>query len=75
MVHISFNIISYSSDLRAGLEAMGFKNIPKSPNTVRKIVTDYSNKLRNLVVGEFLDKKNNGERFSLSFDEWTSLRN
>ncbi|GFR15494.1 putative AC transposase [Trichonephila clavata] len=58
---------------------MRFKNIPKSANTVRKIVIEYSNKLRNSVIREITDKKINGnivgERFSLSFDEWTSLRN
>ena len=41
---ISFNIIRSSADLRAGLEAMGLKNIPKSAYTVRKIVTYYSQK-------------------------------
>lgn len=76
---ISFNVICHSSDLRAGLTATGFKSLPTTVNTVRKLVVDYSNKIKHSIITEIAHKKNPefgvGERYSLSFDEWTSLRN
>lgn len=55
---ITFNVLSSSLDLRAGLHAMGFKNLPSSANTVRKIVIEYSHKLRNFIINEMLKKIN-----------------
>ena len=36
---------------------MGFKKLPKTANTVRKIVKKYSNRLRNSIISEIFDKK------------------
>lgn len=71
---ISFNTICTSLDIRAGLTARGFLNIPKSPNTIRKMVGDYANKIRALVVADIKSKLEKGDKFSFSFDEWTSLQ-
>ena len=72
---IPFYVICNSSDLRAALEAMGFKNLPQSANTMRKIVLEYSKNVRISIISELYKKKISGQRFSLSFDEWTSQRN
>ena len=52
---------------------MGFKNLPKSANTMRKIVLEYSKNVRISILSELSQKRMNGdivgERFSLSFDE------
>ena len=76
---ISFNVICRSSDIRTGLIATGFKSLPTTVKTVRKMVVDYSKKIRSFFITKIASKKKPefgvGERFSLSFDEWTSLRN
>lgn len=76
---VPFNVIIRSNDLRAGLLATGLKNLPTSSNTVRKMVVDYTKKIKNSLTTEIAHKKNPelgmGERYSLSFDEWTSIRN
>ena len=41
---IPFNVIRRSCDLRAGLRATGFKSLPTTVQTVRKMVVDYSKK-------------------------------
>ena len=54
---------------------MGFKNLPKSANTLRKIVLEYSKNVRISIISKLSLKKMSGEvvgeRFSLSFHEWT----
>jgi hypothetical protein len=64
-----------SKDLRRSLAALGFGEIPKSPNGIRKIVVDHANQIRTQVTDELKNLKKNGARFSVSFDEWTSTRN
>ena len=48
-----------------------FKNSPR----LYKIVTSYSETIRQLVIKEISEYKLNGKVFSITFDEWTSLRN
>ena len=54
---ILFKVICISSDLRAGLKAREFKNLPKSVNTLKKIVLEYSKNARISIISE-LSKKN-----------------
>ena len=58
---------------------MGLKNLPKSANILQKIILEYSKNVRISIISELSQKKMRGEvvgeRFSLSFDEWTSQRN
>lgn len=72
---ISFNTICNSSDIRAGLVARGFKNVPKSRNTIRKMVLDYYEQVKKLVIKEIIDQISRGFKFSLTLDEWTSFGN
>ena len=53
---ISFNIICCSSDIHAGLIATGYKGLPTTVNTVRKMIVDYSKKKRNLLTTKIAGK-------------------
>ena len=54
---ISFNAKCRSIDLRAGLTASGLKSLPTTFDKVRKMVVDYSQKIKNSVITEIADKK------------------
>jgi len=49
--------------------------LPKSRETVKKMVMDHGNRIRETVCKEIEQLKTAGKRFSLTFDEWTSTRN
>lgn len=72
---LPFNKFCTSNDLRNLLTAKGYTNLPKSPNTVKHLVMKYAEKIRQLVISELSHRVQQGENFSLSFDEWTSIRN
>lgn len=73
---LPFRVFITSDDLRKSLKALNLSDeLPKSANTIKKIVTDYSEKIRQLLINEISDRKLNGKGFSITFDEWTSLRN
>jgi len=72
---IPFLVFTKSNDLRKGLNAMGFRDIPRSPNGIHHVVRDHGLNLRAQVKGELAILKKQGVRFSVSFDEWTSTRN
>lgn len=68
---LPFRVFCTSIELRKSLIARGFKNIPKSVNTIR-ILINCCNNICNSLKKEL---KLNGTKFSLTFDEWTSVRN
>lgn len=72
---IRFQLFCTSEDIRKGLAARGFKDIPKSPNTIRKRVLRYAEKIRNETIEQFHKLKSEGNKFSVTSDEWTSIRN
>jgi hypothetical protein len=72
---LPFRVFITSPDIRKGLEAQGFSPLPKSPETVKKMVMEHGEAIRAVVCQEIADLKNAGTRFSLTFDEWTSTRN
>lgn len=74
---ITFNAICKSVDLRKGLIARGFlvSDIPKSKSGVSNNINCYSTKIRQQFKNEFVLLKKENQKFSLSFDEWTSVRN
>jgi BED zinc finger len=49
-----------SKDLRRSLAALGFREIPKSPNGIRKIVVDHGNQIRTQTIAELEDLKKDG---------------
>ncbi|GBM50651.1 hypothetical protein AVEN_86340-1 [Araneus ventricosus] len=76
MVQISFKISLFcsSSDLRYIFSKSGFQ-LSNSPNTIRSIVTNFANTVKADLIIEFEYLKEHEERFTLSFDEWTSQKN
>lgn len=72
---IPFLMFCTSEDIRKGLIARGFRDIPKSPNTIRKYVLNYAEEIRNKTIVQLGQLKSAGNKFSISSDEWTSLRN
>ena len=72
---IPFRLFITSPDIRKGLEAQGFSPLPKSRETVKKMVMKHGNRIRETVCKEIEQLKTAGKRFSLTFDEWTSTRN
>jgi len=51
---LPFALFCSSVDMRQGLIARGFSNVPKSPNTIRTIVIKYSQKVRQVVINEMM---------------------
>jgi len=73
---ISFNRISKSIDIRLGLTSRGFSDIPRSVATISESVKKYGENIKLKITRE-LDaaKRAENQKFSLTFDEWTSVRN
>lgn len=69
-----FSVFITSGDLRKLLLAK-YTDLPKSAVTIRKRVMNYSEIIKKQVTAELKHLKSAGERFSLSFDEWTSTSN
>ncbi|CAG9128692.1 unnamed protein product [Plutella xylostella] len=63
-----------SEDLRNMFKKSGFE-LPKSPNTIAKIVLTQAKELKEWTKNKILQLKQAGHRFSITLDEWTSLRN
>lgn len=71
---IPFQLFCTSEDIRKGLLARGFTDIPQSPNTIRKYILRYADKIRNETIVRF-NKLKEGNKFSATTDEWSSTRN
>ena len=54
---MSFEIFCKSADLRECLRAREFSDVPSSPNTIRKNVFDYSNRIRSFIMDEMAYQK------------------
>ena len=73
--NIPFLTFETSADIRDGLKANGFQDLPKSSVTIRERVVNYSKRIReqeNLAIKKL---KEQGCKFNLTFDELTSNRN
>jgi hypothetical protein len=71
---LSFNKICTSQNLRGAFGAQGFI-LPRCRQTARKYVMDYCAEVKKSVKEEFKTSKEAGSRFSITFDEYTSLAN
>ena len=71
---LPFSVFCTSEDLRKSMKARGF-DLPKSANSIRKLVVDYSTEIQAAAIREIKELKKKGHRSSLTFDEWTSTRN
>ena len=69
-----FSIFITSLDLRKSLTALGY-SVPKSITSIREQVIKYGNQLFERIKDDLFLRRSNSEKFSLTLDEWTSLRN
>lgn len=72
---LSFSVIVTSKDIRNGLAAQGFTNIPTSVNGVKSAVMKYAETVRKQQLNIIKCHLRDGKRFSVIFDEWSSMRN
>ncbi|UYV76771.1 hypothetical protein LAZ67_14001985 [Cordylochernes scorpioides] len=70
---LSFSDFITSKDLRKCLNALGHE-IPLSAETIKIKVCRYADTFREKVVRELQMEKEKGQTFSLTLDEWTSIR-
>ncbi len=73
--NISFKVIAESKDIQLGLVSQEYKSIPKNRQSVSCLVNAFA---QNIIVGIKNETKTRllqGERFSLTLDEYTSSRN
>lgn len=71
---LTFRVLEKSTELRESLQARGYV-LPKTAKSFKSMTIRYSKKIRQnqkKVIKELVAK---GERFCVTFDEWTSLRN
>ena len=59
---------------RKSLTARGF-DVPKSATTIRNMVIDYGKMIQQRYKLELINMKKQNRKFSLSFEEWSSLKN
>lgn len=71
---LPFQKFCRSFDLRRLLTAKGY-TVPKSANSIKNLVMEYGVKIRREIRATILEQLKEGTRFSLTFDEWTSLKN
>ena len=71
---IPLHTLANSEEIKKGWKARGIK-IPNGQKEQTKMLKDFASKLREKVKADLAERKQNGERFSMVCDEWTSLRN
>lgn len=64
-----------SQDLRKRLHSKGYTDLPNSNNSIKNRVLHFSNKIRHQTSLKIMESLKSGERFSLTFGEWTSSSN
>jgi len=70
----TFNTFCKSVDLRNLFLKSGFR-LPTSPNTIRSIVITFSDSIKAEMINKFRKLQEQNQKFSLTFDEWTSRKN
>lgn len=72
---LPFSKFCTSEDIRRLLFTAGYKDLPKSPNSIKKIVLQYGNEIYANVLNEILKSQRENQYFSITCDEWTSIKN
>lgn len=72
--NMSFNTLASSEDLRY-LFTSKYGKFPESKTTIQKIVTDFETVVFTAVKQRLASRKADNAKFTLTFDEWTSIRN
>ena len=71
---LPFSIFITLQDLRKSLTALRH-TLPKSAISIREQVMKYGLHVTERIKHDIILKKSIGEKFSITFDEWTSMRN
>ena len=70
---ISFKTLAESDDIKRGLIALGYK-VMHSPAAVIKLVMEYAEEIKKDIAKQLQEELDKGGRFSVTIDEWTSLK-
>ena len=73
---LAFSVFVTSQDLRKAMKALHpVEKLPNSSTGIKNLVVEYARKIRESYKAEIFQLKTAGTKFSIEFDEWTSLRN
>jgi hypothetical protein len=72
---LPFCIFSTSRNLQRLMNTSGYTDLPKSAHSAQPLVLKHAVKIRSMTISELKLRLKQGRRFSLTFDEWTSLQN
>lgn len=73
--NIPFRVLAESEDIRDLFNhRYGINALPRSTATISKIVTNYATSVTAQIIENLRKRKAMNAKFSLSFDEWTSVR-
>jgi hypothetical protein len=70
---IPFSTLANSDEIKKGWEARGLK-MPLTRQGIKKVTLEYADQMRKKLLDDFKKRIENGERFSLSMDEWSSKK-
>lgn len=68
----SMHSIAHSEDLRETFAELG-QHLPQSPATIRDIIKTVYNDSKKKITEELAGRISNGDKFSLTLDEWASV--
>ena len=71
---LSFEVIAKSNEIRAGFKARNL-TVPGTNRGVKQMVHKYADGIRGKIKQDVATRISNNERFSLTLDEYTSIRN
>ena len=69
----SFRTMAESEDIRNYIDLLGFTPLT-SHTAISKEVDEFAQEVKRKIIEEIKSKLGNGERFSVTTDEWTSLK-
>lgn len=72
---VPFSLFTKSADMRRIMARAGYDNLPRSGTGIQSVVLQQGNAIRSIIKSELQCRRKKGTAFSLSFDEWTSVRN
>lgn len=71
---ISFNRITKSEFIRTSMSGKGF-NLPQNSTKVMQLMLNFYEDIKQQLIQKIIKHKDNGKKFSISIDEWTSMKN
>lgn len=72
---LPFRVFCCSESMKTLFKKAGYKNLPKSPHTIKSTVMSKSSELKKVVEKDLQKLKADGFKLAVSIDEWTSARN